>query len=311
MVSLPGEYCHQKPKHGTHSYCSKTCAAQTASTLCNYCQKKPKFQNFDYCGKNCAALAAAGTPPAAAGNRAAKNPAPAQKPAVRSGGNVPTAGAQAPAGGANSLMDPVQLASTHSLLQSSILILCVNSIEINRRCTELVAQHLPKVAAVAQHIPQVQSFLAAVAPAQALAQAAPPPANGTANPMPAPPPAPVATTNPQPKQPRNNPFLKRSQTALAQRQRAGPPLLRQQLRTPPKPRRRCSPGTASSRVRAARARRLIRRDERLLFHEASRRGCLAGLVPPCIMCLTRPAERYGLFLWKGLQGGGDEQVAVM
>ncbi|KAJ7111955.1 hypothetical protein C8R44DRAFT_882985 [Mycena epipterygia] len=133
------DYCHQKPKHGTHSYCSKTCAAQTA-TLCNYCQKKPKYQNFDFCGKNCAALAAATPTP---GNRPTKTPASqvSSKSAGRSSGT-----AAAPQAPANSLLDPVHLA-------------------------KLVAQHIPQVA---QHIPQVQSFLAAVAPAQ---PSAPPPVN--------------------------------------------------------------------------------------------------------------------------------------
>ncbi|KAJ7300735.1 hypothetical protein DFH08DRAFT_129002 [Mycena albidolilacea] len=262
------DYCHQKPKHGTHSYCSKTCAAQTASTLCNYCQKKPKFQNFDYCGKNCAALAAAGTPAAAAGNRATKNPASAQKPAVRSGGNAPAAGAQAPAGGANSLMDPVQLA-------------------------KLVAQHLPKVAAVAQHIPQVQSFLAAVAPAQAQAQAAPPPANGTANPMPAPPPAPVATTNPQPKQPRNNPFLNAAKQLLPNgnapaAQAAAPNAA--QAPAPLQPGDCLVPGCGqpvhvdSSGVMSEYC-SMKHREEAVSL----------GLVPPCIMCLTRPQSDTDYF----------------
>ncbi|TEB34607.1 hypothetical protein FA13DRAFT_1789019 [Coprinellus micaceus] len=50
------DYCHLKPKFAGHLYCSKTCGTQ-AATLCNYCHKKPKFQNFEYCGKNCANLA--------------------------------------------------------------------------------------------------------------------------------------------------------------------------------------------------------------------------------------------------------------
>ncbi|KAJ7844790.1 hypothetical protein B0H14DRAFT_3109108 [Mycena olivaceomarginata] len=212
------DYCHQKPKHGTHSYCSKTCAAQTASTLCNYCQKKPKFQNFDYCGKNCAALAAAGTPPAAAGNRCEESPA--QKPAVRSGGN-------APAGGANSLMDP------------------------------------------------------------ALAQAAPPPANGTANPMPAPPPAPVATTNPQPKQPRNNPFLNAAKQLLpngnapaAPAQAAAPNAA--QAPAPLQPGDCLVPGCVQP----------VHVDSSGVMSETA---VSLGLVPPCIMCLTRPQSDTDYF----------------
>ncbi|KAJ7222933.1 hypothetical protein C8J57DRAFT_1094316, partial [Mycena rebaudengoi] len=69
-------YCHQKPKHGNHPYCSKTCAAQIA-TLCNHCQKKPKYQNFDFCGKNCAALAAAALPTS---NRSAAKNLPSSQP---------------------------------------------------------------------------------------------------------------------------------------------------------------------------------------------------------------------------------------
>jgi hypothetical protein len=70
---------------------------------------------------------------------------------------------------------------------------------INSFATELVAQHIPQVA---QHIPQVQSFLAAVVPAVVPAPAPPvaPAAPPVSTPMPAP-------ANPQPKQPRNNPFL--------------------------------------------------------------------------------------------------------
>ncbi|KAJ6561848.1 hypothetical protein B0H19DRAFT_1210000 [Mycena capillaripes] len=141
------DYCHQKPKHGIHSYCSKTCAAQIA-TLCNYCQKKPKYQNFDFCGKNCAALAAATTTPAS-GNRPAKNPPSSKTPS----GNATAPQTQ----GTNSLLDPVHIA-------------------------KLVAQHIPQVA---QHIPQVQSFLAAVVPAAAAA-APSSPLPASAAPMPAP-----------------------------------------------------------------------------------------------------------------------------
>ncbi|KAJ7471406.1 hypothetical protein B0H11DRAFT_2237315 [Mycena galericulata] len=149
------DYCHQKPKHGSYSFCSKTCAAQTA-TLCNYCQKKPKYQNFDFCGKNCASLAAAAAP--TSGNRAAKNSTPASQPSSKSvgrttGASITAAATQAPA---NPLLDPVQLAKL-----------------------------------VVQHIPQVQSFLAAVAPAQpttiaAAPVSAPPPPPVPANPQPKP-----------------------------------------------------------------------------------------------------------------------------
>ncbi|KAJ7249180.1 hypothetical protein B0H12DRAFT_1202997 [Mycena haematopus] len=152
------DYCHQRPKNGTHSYCSKTCAAQTA-TLCNYCKKKPKFQNFDFCGKNCAA--AAGTSPG--GNRSANpaNPVSTQ-PSSKSAGR-PSAAPQAPV---NSLLDPVQIA-------------------------KLVAQHIPQVA---QHIPQMQSFLAAVAPSL---PAAPAPINAPVlAPVPANPPPKQPRNNP-------------------------------------------------------------------------------------------------------------------
>ncbi|KAJ6620074.1 hypothetical protein B0H10DRAFT_2362502 [Mycena sp. CBHHK59/15] len=149
VAQTSSSYCHQKPKHGTHPYCSKTCAAQTA-TLCNYCQKKPKFQNYDYCGKNCASLAAA-TTTAASGNHAAKSAPSAQvAPKTSSRPNANTVALPAPA---NPLLDPVQLAKL-----------------------------------VAQHIPQVQSFLAAVGPAQPVAAAPvataplPPPANLPAKP---------------------------------------------------------------------------------------------------------------------------------
>ncbi|KAJ7755523.1 hypothetical protein B0H16DRAFT_716684 [Mycena metata] len=152
-VTQSCDYCHQKPKHGTHAYCSKTCAAQIAA-LCNYCQKKPKYQNFDFCGKNCAALAAAAAP--ASANRTTKNPpAPAFKTAGRG-----TTNAAAPQAPGNPLLDPVHLA-------------------------KLVAQ-------AAQHIPQVQSFLAAVVPAQPAPPPAPVSAPVSvpmpANPQPKPPP---------------------------------------------------------------------------------------------------------------------------
>ncbi|KAK7006171.1 hypothetical protein R3P38DRAFT_3326035 [Favolaschia claudopus] len=181
------DYCHQKPKHGTHSYCSKTCAAQTA-TLCNYCQKKPKFQNFDFCGKACAAAAAGAT-----GTRPAKSNgagAPTRPAARAPGGNGPAAPVPQPA--TNPLLDPLHIASMPS--------------------SNLVAQHIPTVAqhipAVAQHLPQVQSFLAAVGvPSPA---AAPQPAVA---PVPALAPAPAAA--PQPKQPRNNPFLNSTKQAAA------------------------------------------------------------------------------------------------
>ncbi|KAJ7196841.1 hypothetical protein GGX14DRAFT_537060 [Mycena pura] len=125
-ISQLCDYCHQKPKHGTHPYCSKTCAAQIA-TLCNQCHQKPKYQNFDFCGKNCAATAAATakTP----GNRAAKAAPQTSSPSNPAG----TTSGQAPSSQAptNSIIDPIQLAKL-----------------------------------VVQHIPQVQNFLAAVAPTQ-------------------------------------------------------------------------------------------------------------------------------------------------
>ncbi|KAF7312707.1 hypothetical protein MIND_00285400 [Mycena indigotica] len=73
------DYCHQKPKHGGHAYCSKTCAAQIA-TLCNQCHQKPKYQNFDYCGKNCAAAATKAGTGNATGNRPTKKAAPNATP---------------------------------------------------------------------------------------------------------------------------------------------------------------------------------------------------------------------------------------
>jgi len=50
------ESCHQRPRHGGHQYCSKTCATQVAS-MCSQCHQKPKFGNFEYCGKHCASQA--------------------------------------------------------------------------------------------------------------------------------------------------------------------------------------------------------------------------------------------------------------
>ncbi|KAJ7687673.1 hypothetical protein B0H14DRAFT_3672367 [Mycena olivaceomarginata] len=223
------DYCHQKPKHGTHSYCSKTCAAQTASTLCNRRERHPQPQEIV----------------------AAKNPAPAQKPAVRSGGNVPAAGAQAPAGGANSLMDPVQLA-------------------------KLVAQHLPKVAAVAQHIPQVQSFLAAVAPAQALAQAAPPPANGTRKSH-----AGAATSATKQLLPNGNAPAAPAQAAAPNAAQAPAPLQPGDCLVPGcvQPVHVDSSGVMSDYCS------MKHREEAVSL----------GLVPPCIMCLTRPQSDTDYF----------------
>ncbi|KAJ7168648.1 hypothetical protein C8R46DRAFT_237953 [Mycena filopes] len=167
------DYCHQKPKHGTHPYCSKTCAAQIA-TLCNYCQKKPKYQNFDFCGKNCAALAGA-TP--GSGNRsgAAKN---SSAPQVKTAGRGAT-NAAPPQAAANPLLDPVHLA-------------------------KLVAQHIPQVqsflAAVAPAQPPP-----APAPAPVSAPLSTPMPPASSQPKPAPknnpflnqskqqPPAPVAS----------------------------------------------------------------------------------------------------------------------
>ncbi|KAJ6544996.1 hypothetical protein DFH09DRAFT_1040484 [Mycena vulgaris] len=143
------DYCHQKPKHGTHPYCSKTCATQTA-TLCNYCQKKPKYQNFDFCGKNCAALAAAAAPPS--GNRSAKTASASQGQVSSKAPARPSGNAAAPQAPAKPILDPIQLAKL-----------------------------------VAQHIPQVQSFLAAVAPAQPAAPpaaSAPAPAPAPSQPKP-------------------------------------------------------------------------------------------------------------------------------
>ncbi|KAF9790460.1 hypothetical protein BJ322DRAFT_1036609 [Thelephora terrestris] len=64
------DYCQQKPKHGNHDYCGKTCSQQAStmnqnnpvvppqpqpvSTHCKQCGQNPKFQNFDFCGKHCA-----------------------------------------------------------------------------------------------------------------------------------------------------------------------------------------------------------------------------------------------------------------
>ncbi|KAJ7025782.1 hypothetical protein C8F04DRAFT_129119 [Mycena alexandri] len=144
------DYCHQKPKHGTHAYCSKTCAAQIA-TLCNYCQKKPKYQNFDFCGKNCAALGAAAAP--ASGNRTAKNPPATQVPSVKTAGRG-TANAAAPQA---PLLDPVYLA-------------------------KLVVQHIPQVqsflAAVAPAQPAPPAApVTAPMPMPANSQPKPPPRN--------------------------------------------------------------------------------------------------------------------------------------
>ncbi|KAJ7145069.1 hypothetical protein C8R43DRAFT_550036 [Mycena crocata] len=161
MASLPStvptaplcDYCHQKPKHGTHSYCSKTCAAQTA-TLCNYCQKKPKYQNFDFCGKNCAALAAAAAP--AAASRAVKNP-PSFQASTKAPGRS-NANTAAP----NPLLDPLQIA-------------------------KLVAQHIPQVQSFLNAVtPAVQAVQAPAPPPVS----APPSA---ATPAPAPAPAPAKT----------------------------------------------------------------------------------------------------------------------
>jgi len=94
------DYCHQKPKHNGHLYCSKTCGslakaqtnAHANSVSCNYCHRKPKFNGFDYCGKTCA--------------NAAKAPV---KPATKQGGNsskqyqvVSNTTAQAPLNGGQS-----------------------------------------------------------------------------------------------------------------------------------------------------------------------------------------------------------------
>ncbi|KAF7289621.1 hypothetical protein HMN09_01324300 [Mycena chlorophos] len=169
------DYCHQKPKHGNHPFCSKTCAAQIA-TLCNHCHQKPKYQNFEYCGKNCAAAAAAlGT------SKAANTSGLATAPANSGGGTRQAknkaAGAPAPFGTTSIggvTIDPMQIAKL-----------------------------------VAQHIPQVQTFMNAVGPAlgqhQAQAQAQ---AQAQTQFIPAPAAAPVVTQRAaQNQNPKNNPFV--------------------------------------------------------------------------------------------------------
>ncbi|KAJ6507727.1 hypothetical protein C8R47DRAFT_55855 [Mycena vitilis] len=254
------DYCHQKPKHGTHSYCSKTCAAQIA-TLCNHCQKKPKYQNFDFCGKNCAALAA-GTP--AAGNRSAKTASstPASSKTGRPSGN-----AAPPQTTGSSLLDPVQIA-------------------------KLVAQHLPQVAQhipqVAQHLPQVQSFLAAVVPAAASAAAPaqpPAPAPVSAPPMPAP-----APTNPLPKQPRNNPFMNAAKTPASTG--AASPSTNANGTTVPQPSQQpldCIVCGQPVHIDASG----VMSDYCSKKHREE--AVSLGLVPPCIMCLTLPQSDTDYF----------------
>ncbi|KAJ7153611.1 hypothetical protein C8R46DRAFT_1166129 [Mycena filopes] len=146
------DYCHQKPKHGTHPYCSKTCAAQIA-TLCNYCQKKPKYQNFDFCGKNCAALAGA-TP--ASGNRSG----PAKNSQIKTAGRG-TANAAPPQAAANPLLDPVHLA-------------------------KLVAQHIPQVQSFLAAVAPAQLPPPAPAPAPVSAPLSTPMPPASSQPKPAP-----------------------------------------------------------------------------------------------------------------------------
>ncbi|KAJ7067315.1 hypothetical protein C8F01DRAFT_664462 [Mycena amicta] len=133
------DYCHQKPKHGSHPYCSKTCAAQIAA-LCNHCHQKPKFQNFEYCGKNCAAADGKATGTAGAGNGTGTGNRPAKNgvKTTASGGGPGTT----TIGGVT--IDPIQLAKL-----------------------------------VAQHIPQVQHSMSSVAPVfgQGQAQSSPNPPN--------------------------------------------------------------------------------------------------------------------------------------
>ncbi|KAJ7846151.1 hypothetical protein B0H13DRAFT_110933 [Mycena leptocephala] len=242
------DYCHQKPKHGTHSYCSKTCATQTA-TLCNYCQNKPKYQNFDFCGKNCAALAAA-TP--ASGNRPAKNPSSTQ-PSAKTPGR-PSGNAAAPQAPANSLLDPIHLA-------------------------KLVAQHIPQVA---QHIPQVQSFLAAVVPAVVPAPAPPvaPAAPPVSTPMPAP-------ANPQPKQPRNNPFLN---TAAPASSGAAAPSANAVPQAPLSPLECLIPGCGQPVHVDASG---VMSDYCSKKHREE--AVSSGLASPCIFCMTLPQSDTDYF----------------
>ncbi|KAF8176130.1 hypothetical protein K438DRAFT_79684 [Mycena galopus ATCC 62051] len=218
------DYCHSKPKNGTHPYCSKTCAAQIA-TLCNYCHKKAKYQNFDFCGKNCAALAA-GTPAAASGNRSSAQ-APSSKPAGRAN-NAP-----APQAPANSLLDPVQIA-------------------------KLVAQHIPTVAQhipqIAPHVSQIQSFLAAVVPGQS---APPPPLASNAAPVSSGASAPNASAAPQ---------------------------------APPEPLDCLIPGCGKPTYVDASG---VVSDYCSKKHRED--AVSAGLVAPCIMCLTLPQSETDYF----------------
>ncbi|KAF9492344.1 hypothetical protein BDN71DRAFT_1451761 [Pleurotus eryngii] len=96
------DYCRQKPKFGGYQYCSKTCAKQIA-TLCNQCHKKPKFANFEYCGKNCAAAAAT------------NGAIPTHNTSATAGpGRVPSKGgkpsAKGPPNSSNAAINPAQIA---------------------------------------------------------------------------------------------------------------------------------------------------------------------------------------------------------
>ncbi|KAJ6512671.1 hypothetical protein C8R45DRAFT_961046 [Mycena sanguinolenta] len=252
------DYCHQRPKNGTHSYCSKTCAAQTA-TLCNYCKKKPKYQNFDFCGKNCAAsAAAAGTP--AAGNRSVNTANSGSTQASSKSAGRPSTAPQAPT---NSLLDPMQLA-------------------------KLVAQHIPQVA---QHIPQVQSLLAAVAPSQPAAQAPPPisapnPAPAPANPQPKQPRNNPFLHSKQPPASGTPAVPVSSGAAAAPNSSAAPP-------DPAQPLECLIPGCGQPvHVDASGA----MSDYCSKKHREE--AVASGIVPPCIMCLTLPQSDTDYFCSK-------------
>jgi len=61
------DYCHSRPKHvegaKVHPYCGKTCAAKakksssTNDDNCEFCHVKPKWGSHRYCGKTCAGKA--------------------------------------------------------------------------------------------------------------------------------------------------------------------------------------------------------------------------------------------------------------
>ncbi|KAL4260634.1 hypothetical protein AB1N83_008055 [Pleurotus pulmonarius] len=157
------DYCRQKPKFGGYQYCSKTCAKQIA-TLCNQCHKKPKFANFEYCGKNCAAAAGAN-------------------------GAVPTRNVSATAG-AGSFPSKGGKPPTKGPSTSSNAAITINPAQI----AQLVAQQMP----------QVQALLAtAAAGAAGAALASAVGVGGGPRPGPAPRPSnvPVAQSHPRGNQP--------------------------------------------------------------------------------------------------------------